>query len=350
MKSRIVILAGLACALLAVVCGTAMAQSMVDISNKQYVLPVSELATTKTYPDILRITADAIEAQVLPNRGRLLSALKVRSMKESMLYQSFVPDPFILSSGLHAVDFGGYYLSIPWNVRDRQPYDLTYKIVDDSPDRTQVSLSGKDILKKVSAVSVVTMLRDRALVDIRSTVRNDTSTKTFRDPDFREIVLVSPMEGLESRSRLLLPSESVTVIGSKDNWVGAEGTSVAWTKSLSQWSGLKGHYDVKAESSPELPCFAIVYPGQRVALVKIWSPADYFDSIEVMTRGPGYKQETGYGPFYMVSCHRANLEIAPKAETGFRSTFVVLQDVDDSMTLRDMFERAKPLLEALPQD
>jgi hypothetical protein len=350
MKCKILILAGLACASLAVSCGTAAAQSMIDISNKQYVLPVSELATTKTYPDIIRITADAIEAQVLPNRGRLLSALKAQWMKESMLYQSLVPDPFVLSSGLHAVDFGGYYLSIPWNVRDRQPYDLSYTILEDTPGRTQVSLTGKDILKKVSAASTVTLLRDRALVDIRSTIKNDTSTRNFRDPDFREIVLLSPLEGVENRSRLLLPSDKVTVIESEKNWVGVQGSSAAWTNTLGQWSALKGHYDVMAQSSSDLPCFAIHYPGQRLALVKIWSPSDYFDSIEVMTRGPGYKQETGYGPYFMVSCHRANLEIAPKAETGFRSTFVVLFNVDDAMTLREMFEHAKPLLEELPQD
>jgi hypothetical protein len=350
MKSRAVILSGAMCVFFAAICSAAVAQSMVDISSTLYVLPVSELATTKTYPDILRITGDVIEAQLLPNRGRLLSALKLRSMKESLLYQSFNPEPFILGSGLHAVDFGGYYLSIPWNTRDRQPYDLSYKIVDTSPDRAQAVLSGTDILKKVTAVSVVTMPRDQALVDIRSTVRNDTSTRTFRDPDFREIVLLSPLEGLESRSRLLLPSESVTVIDSRDNWVGARGASVAWADAISRWSGLKGYYDVKADSSSQLPCFAIVYPGQHVALVKIWWPADYFDSIEVMTRGPAYKQETGYGPFFMVSCHKANLEIAPKAETEFRSTFVVLQDVDDGMTLSDLFERAKPLLESLPKD
>jgi len=350
MKPRILILAGMAFASLALFCGTAAGQSMIEMSNKQYVLPVSELATTKTYPDILRITADDIEAQVLPNRGRLLSALRPRSMKESMLYQTFVPDPFILSSGLHAVDFGGYYLSIPWNVRDRQPYDLSYKIMEDTSDRTQVSLSGKDILKKVSAVSIVTMLRDLALVDIRSMIKNDTSAKNFRDADFREIVLLSALEGVEKRSRLLLPSESVTVIDSKEDWVGSQGSITAWTSALSQWSALKGYYDVRAQSSSDLPCFAIHYPGQRVALVKIWSPADYFDSIEVMSRGPGYRQETGYGPYFMVSCHRANLEIAPKAETRFRSTFVVLRDVDEAMTLDEMFKRAKPLLEALPQD
>ncbi|MGA2762351.1 MAG: hypothetical protein ABSG17_03205 [Spirochaetia bacterium] len=350
MKSRILILAGLAVASLVVFCGSAAGQSMIEISSKQYVLPVSELATTKTYPDILRITTDGIEAQVLPNRGRLLSSLRFSSMKESMLYQSLVPDPFILSSGLHAVDFGGYYLSIPWNVRDRQPYDLSYKIEEDTSDRTRVSLSGTDILKKVSAVSTVTVLRDRALVDIRSTIRNDTSTKNFRDADFREIVFLSALEGVDKRSRLLLPSESVTVIDSKEDWVGSQGSTTAWTSALSQWSTLKGRYDVRAQSTSNLPCFAIHYPGQRVALVKLWSPADYFDSIEVMTRGPGYEQETGYGPYFMVSCHRANLEIAPKAETGFRSTFVVLQDVDEGMTLGEMFERAKMLLEALPQD
>jgi len=271
-------------------------------------------------------------------------------MKESMLYQSFVPDPFVLSSGLHAVDFGGYYLSIPWNVRDRQPYDLTYKVLDDSAGRAQVSLYGKDILKKVSALSVVTVLRGQPLVDVRSTVKNDTSTKTFRDPDFKENVLLSTLEDQENRCRLLLPSDSVTVIDSGSNWAGDPGASVLWPGALGQWSDLKGHYDVKAVISSELPCFAILYPGQRVALVKAWSPADFFDSIEVMTRGPGYKQEKGYGPFFMVTCHRSNMEIGPKAETGFRSTFVVLHDVDETITLHDMYERARPLLEALPQD
>jgi len=340
----------LLCVYLAVCAGAGLAQSMVSVSNGQYVLPVSELATTRTYPDILSIAADSIAVQLLPNRGRLLSSLTVRSVKESMLYQSLVPDPFVSSSGLHAVDFGGYYLSIPWNVRDRQPYDLTYEILEDSPERTQVLMSGKDILKKASAISIVSILRSQPLVDIRSTIRNDSSTKGFRDSDFREIALLSPLEGQERRSRLLLPSDSVTVISSSNEWVGMQGAKVPWTSALSQWAGVKAQYDIMAECPPELPCFAIYYPGQRVALIKIWSPANYFDSIEVMTRGTGYKQETGYGPFFMVSCHRANMELAPKAETAFRSTFVVIQDVDDTVTLRSLFDRAQPLLEALPRD
>jgi len=322
----------------------AQAQTMIEIRSTQYVLPVSELATTKTYPDLLRIGCDAIEAQVLPNRGRLLSALGVRG-GASFLHQSFTPEPMVLSSGLHAVEFGGYYLSIPWNTRDRQPYDLTYRIVENSAERAQVVLSGRDILKRAAAVSVVTMRRDRPVAEIRTTIANETAARTLREASFRDFALLSPMEEAEGIARLLLPSESVTVVDSADDWVGAKNVSVPWTPSLSQWSSVKGFYDVKAAAPPALPCFAMVYPRKHVALVKIWSPPGYFDSIEVITRGPAYTKEPGMGPYYRVSCVKNDLEIAPQAQTEFRTAFVVLQDVSENASLRELFERAALLVE-----
>ncbi len=322
----------------------AQAQTMIETTRAQYVLPVSELATTKTYPDLLRITCDVIEAQVLPNRGRLLSALGVRG-GASFLHQSFIPQPMVLSSGLHAVEFGGYYLSIPWNTRDRQPYDLAYRIVENSAERAQVALSGRDILKRAAAVSVVTMRRNRPVAEIRTTIANETATRTLREASFRDFTLLSPMEKEGETARLLLPSESVTVVDSADDWAGAKNASVPWTEALSQWSGVKGFYDVKAAAPPALPCFAIVYPGRHIAVVKIWSPPGYFDSIEVVTRGPAYTKEPGMGPYYTVSCVKTGLEIAPQAQTEFRTAFVVLQDVSGDASLRELFKRAALLVE-----
>jgi len=321
----------------------AQAQTMIETTSTQYVLPVSELATTKTYPDLLRITCDAIEAQVLPNRGRLLSALAVRG-GASFLYQSFNPEPMILSSGLHAVEFGGYYLSIPWNTRDRQPYDLAYRIIENSAEHAQVALSGRDILKRAAAVSVVTMRRDRPAAEIRTTIANETATRTLREASFRDFTLLSPMEQDGGAARLLLPSASVTVVDSADDWAGAKNASIPWTPALSQWSSIKGSYDVKVAVPPELPCFAIVYPHKHLAIVKIWSPPGYFDSIEVVTRGPGYAKEPGIGPYYALSCVKADLEIAPQAQTEFRTAFVVLQDVAEDATLPALYARAASLL------
>ena len=336
MKSRLILVWILFVAAAVVV----PAQTMIDVSNKQYVLPVSELLTTKTYPDIITVTGAGIEAQLLPNRGRLLSGIRVKSAGVSALYQSFNPVPMVLKSGLHAVEFGGYYLSIPWNTRDRQPYDLNYRIVENSADRASVDISGEDILKRLSAASVVVMRYDRALVDIRSTIKNETKTRTIREPDFYDVLLLSPREETGGNAQLLLPSESVTVIESKDNWVGPQQQSVPWTDALSRWSSVKGYYEVKAATSSQLPCFAILYPDQNLALVKTWSPADYFEAVDVVTYGPSYKQEAGIGAYFRVSCHKTNLELEPQAQTEFRSAFVVIQNVEEGISLRSLYELA----------
>ncbi len=343
MKTNLLRLAALA-ALTVSLALPARAQTMIEVSRSQYVLPVSELATTKTYPDLLRIAGDAIEAQVLPNRGRLLSALAVLG-GPSLLYQSFTPQPMVLPSGLHAVEFGGYYLSIPWNTRDRQPYDLAYRVSEDGAGRAQLVLSGRDILKRAAAVSVVTLRRDRPVAEIQTTVANETATRTLREPDFRDFAALSALESSGGDARLLLPAERVTLLDSAGDWAGAKNASVPWSEPLSRWSSIAGRYHARAAAAPELPCLAVLYPALRTAVVKIWSPAGYFNAIEVTARGPGYAGEPGAGPYYLVSCVKDNLELAPQAQTQFGTAFVVLRDIPENASLSELFSRASRLLE-----
>jgi hypothetical protein len=132
----------------------------------------------------------------------------------------------------------------------------------------------------------------------------------------------------------------VTVIESKDNWAGPQQKSVPWTDALSRWSSVKGYYDVKAPTSSQLPCFAILYADQNLALVKTWSPTDYFEEVDVVTYGPSYKQEAGIGAYFRVSCHKTDLALEPQAQTEFRTTFVIIQNVQAGISLRGLYELA----------
>ncbi|HOS19048.1 MAG TPA: hypothetical protein PK438_07150, partial [Clostridia bacterium] len=87
---------------------------------------------------------DLIAIDLIPNRGRILSNFMLTDKQQSYLYQKFVPDPMVLPGGLHTVEFGGYYFSLPWNTRDRQPFDLQFEILNSTDDLGEIFLSGKD--------------------------------------------------------------------------------------------------------------------------------------------------------------------------------------------------------------
>ena len=107
----------------------AFADVRANIVKGVYVLPVAELASTKTYPDIIEVENDDIKLEVLPNRGRAIARLIDKATKLSFFYNNYKPEPMVLPGGLHSVEFGGCYFSLPWNTRDRQPFDLLFEIV-----------------------------------------------------------------------------------------------------------------------------------------------------------------------------------------------------------------------------
>ena len=80
-----------------------------NIVKDVYVLPVAELASTKTYPDIVEVENDFIKLELLPNRGRAIARLLDKTTNLSFFYNSYKPDPMVLPGGLHSVEFGGCY-------------------------------------------------------------------------------------------------------------------------------------------------------------------------------------------------------------------------------------------------
>lgn len=54
---------------------TAQSKVSINVTEDQYVLPVAELASTKTNPEIIHMSNDLIAIDLIPNRGRILSIL-----------------------------------------------------------------------------------------------------------------------------------------------------------------------------------------------------------------------------------------------------------------------------------
>lgn len=333
-RGRLVVLLLLAAA------SEAWGQTSVATSSDHYVLPVAELATTKTYPDLITIANGVLEAQLLPNRGRILSALGPGGSGASVLYQDFDPDPIRVSTGLDRVEFGGYYLSIPWNIRDRQPYDLGYRVVAAGPDRAEVELSGTDILKRLSGLATVIVRSGLPVVEVRVAVKNETATRTASEPEFRDTALFAATSG----ARLLLPASSVAILDSAGGWAGENGAVVAWSSAFGQWDTIPGRYLARVPVEAGLPCYALLYPSLRLAVLKTWSGGDYFDRVEVEAHGPTYAKTPGIGPYFRVSCVKNGLTLEPQAVSAFRSTFVLLTGVEPGATLADLYQRARVLL------
>ena len=72
----------------------------------------------------------------------------MESKNWGFFFTDFRPEPMILPGGLHSVEFGGYYFSLPWNTRDRQPYDLFFEVKQSGTNISEVYMSGKDMFKR----------------------------------------------------------------------------------------------------------------------------------------------------------------------------------------------------------
>ena len=94
----------------------AFSEVAIDLIQDQYVLPVAELASTKTNPEIIHMSNGLIAIDIIPNRGRILSSFKTSTSSQSFftkimfLIQCFFQEDYIQWNL-------GYYLSLPEHLR-----------------------------------------------------------------------------------------------------------------------------------------------------------------------------------------------------------------------------------------
>lgn len=318
------------------------AEVSVKILENVYVLPVAELATTKTYPEVISLENDLIEVTLIPNRGRILSSyfLKVEGDEKlgSFFYQNFVPKPMVLPGGLHVVEFGGYYLSLPWNNRDRQPFDLSFALNQGS-GLAEVFLSGKDMFKKTLTECWVRVRDHSPVVEIEVKITN-LSKKETKDIPFMDFAVLDVNGGCF----LALPAETVEVVASRNNWLGEPGVLLSWPAAFANWNGMKDYVRFVTKGPLLLPGMALVYPDRNAAFVKWWEPKEIFSGFEVWSWGQSWVDEPGADAYVVVSSVLGNLTLEPQGWISFKVYFTAFNNVSQDVSLQELLNRSKTLL------
>lgn len=327
----------------------ALSEVKTSVVEGVYVLPVAELASTKTYPDIIQAENGLIKIELLPNRGRVIASFVDTTKNHSFLYNNFRPDPMVLPGGLHSVEFGGYYFSLPWNTRDRQPFDLSFEITKSTSEGAEIYLSGKDMFKKTLTECWIRIIDESPMVALEIKITN-TSSKTPIKADFKDFEIVSVDVSSQGdlnidESSILLPVSKVEIVNSKDNWLGQQGKTIEWTDAVRKWKNMKAYFNVITKEELEKPGVTILYPGLNAAFVKIWEPEQFFNKIEVWSWGKNYKLEAGADAYFAISCIRDELLLQPKESISFKIYLIGLSDVSSKDSFKTLYEKAHLYLE-----
>ena len=306
--------------------------------TEEYVLPVAELASTKTYPEIIVIENDLIAVSLIPNRGRILSSYALKSTQEatSLLYRRLVPVPMVLPGGLHVVEFGGYYLSLPWNDRDRQPLDLNFEITEKSEDRIEVFLSGKDLLKKTLTECWVRVKDNSPLVEIETKITN-TSKRDRKTLTFKDFMVVN----VDGGCRLTLPVHSIKILESRENWAGEAGEILTWPAPFGEWDKMEGYFRAQTEGPLNIPAVGLWYPEKGIVLMKIWEPEDFFQGSEVWSWGKLYKDEPGADAYIVTSSLNERFMLEPQGEISFKTYIVAFEEPSWDGEIGKLFEKVQ---------
>lgn len=297
----------------------------VNITEDQYVLPVAELASTKTNPEIIHMSNNLISIDIIPNRGRILSNFRLVDKQQSFLYQKFIPDPMVLPGGLHTVEFGGYYFSLPWNTRDRQPFDLQFEITSSSEDLGEIFLSGTDMFQKTLTEIWVRMKKASPVVEIEAKITN-TSKKSPKDLAFRDFTVFYIHDNENGNEQIILPVNKIKLIESRNDWAGLRESVFNWPEAFSQWNTMIDYLVFQSASQLDANLGGIYYPETKSLFVKSWKPEDFFKGAEVWTWGKNYSNEPGAAP-YIVYSNTAQFNLQPQESKSFTIHFAVIADI-----------------------
>ena len=328
-----------------VMCAFSIAQSKVSINvtEDQYVLPVAELASTKTNPEIIHMSNDLVAIDLIPNRGRILSNFMLSDQQQSYLYQKFVPDPMVLPGGLHTVEFGGYYFSLPWNTRDRQPFDLQFEILNSTEDLGEIFLSGKDMFQKTLTEVWVRMKKASPVIEIETKITN-TSKKTPKDLEFRDFTVFYIHDNENSNEQIILPVDKIKIIESKNDWAGSKESLFEWPESFSQWKMINDYLVFQSASQLISSLAGMYYPETNDVFVKSWKPENFFNGAEVWSWGKNYVNEPGAAP-YIIYSNISQFTLQPMESKSFMIYFTVMSDIaEQDITLEALLNKVSQLL------
>lgn len=279
-----------------------------SITN-EYILPASEFQGTKTEPDIIHLENNYINVSLVPNRGRIIFDYIFKPTGNSEIFSSNSPVPIKIFNDYN-LEFGGFYLSCPWNSRDRQPYEMEYKILEEGPEKAQVYLWRQDPENLLLGEIWVTVNLNSSLVEIKTKLSNKTE-KTINF-DFNDYIFMTPGGGFSDNSSLLIPAEKIKIEKSKDNWMGEEGSIVAWPQNWLEWSKFE-HFGIFSVEKNDLlgNYIASVNKNTGDAFIKTWEPEGLFSSIKIWSFGNDYTETNGAEPTVNFENHAYDLSIKP---------------------------------------
>ena len=299
----------------------------VTILTDEYVMPAAELATTKTNPDIIIIENKYIKMSVLPNRGRLIFDYLFKPTGNNELFSNKRPSPVKIDRD-YVVEFGGYYLSIPWNPRARQPYDLEYELIEKGPAIVKVYVWGEDPMNSAFMEAWIIVEQDASLVQIETKISNKSDEDIHIE--LSDYAVVAPGGGLTDNSHFIIPTSEVIIEQSKDNWMGMTGDIISWPSAWSKWSSFEqfGLFNIKMDKMLEA-FVAINNSDAGDTLIKLWEPADFFDGLRVWSWGKNYKDTRGAEPTANFENYTGVISIPAGKSIDFITYFYTLKDMQN---------------------
>jgi len=307
----------------------------VTILTDEYVMPAAELATTKTNPDIIIIENKYIKMSVIPNRGRLIFDYLFKPTDNNELFSDKRPSPVKIDRD-YVVEFGGYYFSIPWNPRARQPYDLEYELIEKGPAIVKVYVWGEDPMNLAFMEAWIIVEQDASLVQIETKISNKSDEDIHIE--LSDYAVVTPGGGLTDNSHFIIPTSEVIIEKSKNDWMGMTGDVISWPSAWSKWFNFEqfGLFNIKMDKMMEA-FVAINNSDTGDTLIKLWEPADFFDGLRVWSWGKNYKDTKGAKPTANFENYTGVISIPAGKSIDFATYFYTLKDMQDMIMANPAF-------------
>lgn len=297
----------------------------VSISSDTYIVPVAELRTTKTYPDVIAIENEYVKVSIVPNRGRLIFDYLFKPTGSNKLYTNTKPRPLKTPDG-YIVEFGGYYLSLPWNPRARQPYDLEYEVLKDGTDVAELYLWAEDPINHAFMEAWVSVKQHSSIV--RTKVRISNRTEKDIVFEFGDCAVISLGGEVTANSAFVVPASEVIIGQSKDSWMGTEGDVVSWPQVWVDCGNFAhfGSFSTEVEKM-SAPFAGMINYDTGDALVKLWEPADFFDGLRIWSWGEDYSDVKGAAPTANFENYKETISLSPGESIDFFTYLYALKDM-----------------------
>jgi hypothetical protein len=294
---------------------------LITIRNDIHLAPAAELATTKGYPDIVKLENSLIQVTSIPNRGRLIFDYVYKPTGQSQFYTNTAPMPIKTSEG-YFLEFGGFYASYPWNPRSNQPYDLAYEVFKETAQESSIKIYKKGMESGIDFESFITILKNDAHVYV--TIKLTNASDKEKTIDFSDHSVISLGEAMKDEVQIILPKgiKEVAIGKSADAWMGSAGETVSWPQPWQKWGGFKGEGRFRADLQGVLEHLAkLIDPGSKASFVKEWSTGVPYQSIAFSSWGPGYEDVFGAYPGILVTNRIPGLVIPAGKSRTFEIKF-----------------------------